>query len=404
MGKRIVITGFSAICAIGSTPDEIAQSLQAGTSGVTKQRIDGIGELYVGVVNPAPSGCDSSDSFLDPTTRFALECAPLAIKNSQLSLRHISPDRIGVIISSSKNGVKSFLVAHEEFIRNKQTAQLGKYLTSYLGIDVSDKVAQSFGITGPTLNYPTACATGLVSVAMGCNLIKDGFVDVALAGSSEASIHPLIVSGFDKAGVLSKGISKPFSKNRDGFNIGEGCAVFVLEDLEHARKRNAPIIAEVCGYSFGNDAYHITNVEPSGETIAYSIRHALEKAEIGPRSIEYINAHGTGTKQNDLIETSAIKQVFAEYAYEVPVSSLKPYFGHLLGASGSVELAASIAAMNDGFIPPTLFLDEPDEKCDLFYVPLNPIEAEFSTMMKLSYGFGGHIAVMIVKKWESGNR
>lgn len=398
MKKRIVITGISAVCAIGDDIEEINTSLRNLKSGVKKKYIDGVGEYYVGAVDAKIY--NDNKNLLDRTTQFAIYCIPGLLENASFSLKNIEPHRVSTIVSSSKAGIISIINAYDEFLKNKNSKLISDYLKSYNGINVSEEVARTLDITGPRLNYPAACATGLVSIIQGANLIREGYADVVIAGSSEASIQPLIIAGFEQAGVLSKEICKPFNKNRSGFNIGEGCAIFLLEEYESAKKRNAPIIAEIAGYSFGGDAYHITSFEPSGETISYNIRKAIAMAGMSISDIEYINAHGTGTPQNDKVETAAIKKAFGEYAYSIPISSLKPYIGHLLGASGSVELAASFIAVMNEYLPPTLFLDERDEECDLQFIPLNIIEKKISTFIKLSYGFGGHIGVLVLKRVE----
>lgn len=396
MLKRIVITGMAAICAIGDSIQQINSSLKEERSGITKQYIEGIGERYLGKVDiPFENG---DGKICDKSTLFALHCTPMAIANASIKLKDYSPSSVSVVISSSKSGILSIINAHNEFLKNKKSKLIAEYFNSYIGIDLSQRVANKLGVTGAKLNYPSACATGSISIVAGMNLIREGYAEVVIAGSSETSIHPLIFSGFEQTGVISKGICKPFNKTRDGFNMGEGCGLFVLEDFEMAKNRGADIIAEVLGYSFGGDAYHITSFETSGETIAHNIRKAIEKSGIKINEIDYINAHGTGTIQNDAVETRAIKKAFGNYAYKIPISSLKPYFGHLLGASSSVEIVASLIAMRNNYIPPTLFLDEQDEECDLNYVPMNIIEKEFSTMLKLSYGFGGNIVVLVLRK------
>lgn len=387
---------MASVSAIGDCEEQIKDALLSKKSGLIKNFFDGLGEQYVGEVKSPSIKYD--DEHRDRSTSFALYCAEKSLNSSNLNIENISPKRIATVISSSKSGLLSLFNGFDELKINHKSEKISSYLKSYIGSSVSEIVADNFKFEGPRLNYPSACATGLVSIIAGCNLIKDGVADVVLAGSSEASIHPLIISGFDQIKVISKEPSRPFHKNRDGFNIGEGCAVFVLESFENARKRGANIIAEISGYSFGSDAYHATAFEPSGDVIAYNIKKAIEMAEINSEDIEYINAHGTATVLNDRIETMAIKNAFGKAIYDIAVSAIKPYIGHLLGGSGSVELALSLIAQKNNFIIPTLNLDMSDPLCDLNYVPIEPIEKKYSTILKLSYGFGGHIAAMVLKK------
>jgi len=264
---------------------------------------------------------------------------------------------------------------------------------------VVQDLASGIKCEGPKLNVVSACATGLNSIIMGAGLIKTGRAKVVLAGGADSCKTDFITSAFSKIGVLARdNVCRPYSRNRSGFVLSEGACVVVLEEYEHAKKRNAKIYGEVSGWSSLSDAYHITSLDPLGTTIACAIEQCVDKAGVLLGEIDYINTHGTGTIGNDLVETTAIKKVFGKEAFKIPTSSTKAVTGHMLGASGAFEFVVGLLAMRESFIPPTANYDEPDPLCDLDYTPNIGRKKELSNFITLSYGFGGHIAVVSGRK------
>jgi 3-oxoacyl-[acyl-carrier-protein] synthase II len=266
-------------------------------------------------------------------------------------------------------------------------------------------IAIKYGFSGPNFSVSTACATGNHSIGEAFKIIQRGDAEIMIAGGTEAAITPLGVAGFCSMRALStrnehpEKASRPFDKERDGFVIGEGAGIVVLEELDRARKRSAPIWGEITGFGMSADAYHITQPVSDGRGIRQAMNKALEDAKISPREVDYINAHGTSTLFNDKVETQAIKDVFGSKAYQIPVSSTKSMTGHLLGATGGVELIACLLALRDGIVPPTINYENPDPECDLDYVPNKAREVKIKIAMSNSMGFGGHNAVLVVKKF-----
>jgi len=270
----------------------------------------------------------------------------------------------------------------------------------------SGLVSIRFGFKGPNLSVVTACATGTHAIGEAFRIIQRGEADVMVAGGTESAITPLSIAGFAAARALStqndepERASRPFEKNRNGFVMGEGAGILILEELEHAKRRGAKILAEVVGYGTSGDAYHMTAPAPEGEGAARAIENAIRDAGIRPEDIDYINAHGTSTKFNDLFETMAIKRVFGEHAYRVKISSIKSMIGHLLGAAGGVEVVSSVKTIETGIIPPTINYEEPDPECDLDYTPNEAAKADVRYVLKNSFGFGGTNACLILKRYE----
>jgi len=285
--------------------------------------------------------------------------------------------------------------------------KVSPFLVPMLITDIaSAQIAIRYKLSGPNLSISTACATGNHSIGEAFRVIQRGEADLMIAGGAEAAITPLGLAGFCSMRALStrneepEKASRPFDRGRDGFVIGEGAGVVVLEELNRARKRGASILGEIIGFGMTADAYHITQPIQDGRGIKEAMLRALKDAGVSPREVDYINAHGTSTPLNDRVETQAIKDLFGEHAYRVPVSSTKSMTGHLLGATGGVELIACLLALNEGVIPPTINYENPDPECDLDYVPNKARELNIKTILSNSMGFGGHNAVLIVKKYE----
>ncbi|MGI8908313.1 MAG: beta-ketoacyl-[acyl-carrier-protein] synthase family protein [Candidatus Sumerlaeaceae bacterium] len=378
---NIVITGASACTALGSTDDQAISGLLARAPALTRQQLHSELCLWFGSVPDAPPlaerQCDHTSLLADCTARKCLLDANL---NGS-----VAPDRVATIIGSSKGRLHQLLAA-------KPVLDPAEFPGETLG----NEIAARSRFTGPVLNYPAACATGLVCLIAGANLLRDDVADAVLAGSAEASGYALTMASFTNMGALSPDIMRPFHRDRNGFNPGEGAAAFVLEREVDARARRAHPIARLAGYDFRSDAYHMTSADQSGEPIALSIRRTLKRAGWKPTDVQYINAHGTGTQLNDVIEARAIHDVFGDNC--PPVSSLKPYIGHLLGASASAELALALVALRSGFIPPTPGLDSPDAAlAPIHHVSPAGNHGSVSRFLKLSLGFGGHIACAAVE-------
>jgi 3-oxoacyl-[acyl-carrier-protein] synthase II len=406
---EVVITGIGAVTPIGITRGEIVANLRAGRCGLARRVFDGPVEVWFGSV-PRNVGDHFGRvcAFLDPASRelaladeqlpFALLCAEQALGQSGLEVTDSNRQRIGIVVSSSKGLLRNMIRAHI-LLREKGPQGAGKLLADLMmnfpGDTLGRHIARKYGISGPIQNHPTACATGATSIIAAVNLIRDGYIDAAIAGSSESSGNAVTLASFLNMGAISPDRTRPFHRDRAGFNPGEGAGVFVLERGDLARARGARILGTVSGWDFRSDAYHITAVETDGHVVEHAIREALRRADWSPDTVDYISAHGTGTALNDSTEAAVIARVFG--APGPLVSSIKSYIGHLLGGSASTELAIAMMSLEDGFVPPTLGLDAPDPDFHLRFVPDGGIEMRARRMLKFSLGFGGHIAVMAVE-------
>ncbi|MEO2069512.1 MAG: beta-ketoacyl-ACP synthase II, partial [Desulfurobacteriaceae bacterium] len=340
----------------------------------------------------------------DPFIQYAMGAAVQAVKDSGLDNADVDPERVGVLIGSGIGGIYTVEEQHK-ILLNKGAKRVSPFCVPMEIINMaSGLVSIRFGFKGPNISVVTACATGTHAIGEAFRTIKYGDADVMVAGGAEAAITPLSVAGFAAARALStrndepEKASRPFEKNRDGFVMGEGAGVVVLEEYEHAKKRGAKILAEVVGYGTSGDAYHMTAPAPNGEGAARAMKNAIKDAGITPDKIDYINAHGTSTKFNDLFETLAIKSVFGEHAYKLKISSIKSMIGHLLGAAGGVEVVSAVLTLTTGIIPPTINYEEPDPECDLDYVPNEAVKMEVNYVLKNSFGFGGTNACLVLKR------
>ena len=342
---------------------------------------------------------------MDRFIQFAVAAAEEAIQDAQLPLEALDRERVGVVMGSGIGGVETMFQETRTLL--EKGPRVNPFLVPRMLIDSGPGVvAIRFGLKGPNLGVVSACASGTNAVGEAAHLIRRGDADVVLAGGAEAAITPIALAGMEVVGALStrndepEKASRPFDAQRDGFVMGEGAAFLVLESLEHAQKRGARILAEVVGYGSTCDAYHITAPAENGEGAARCMRNALQTAGLRPQDIDYINAHGTSTPLNDKSETAAIKSVFGEHAYRVPVSSTKSMTGHLLGAAGALEAAICVRALQEGVIPPTINYEYPDPACDLDYVPNQARRADLRYAMSNSFGFGGHNATLILRRWD----
>ena len=408
MNHRVVVTGMGAITPIGNSAEEFFHNIQAGTCGIDFiKSFDTEGyqvKLAAEVKDFDPKKyMDSKDARrMDRFSQFAVAAAKEAVEDSGINLESINRDRFGVIVGS---GIGSIGLIEKE---TKTLLEKGPKRINPLFIPMTitnmaaGNIAIQFGANGVCTNVVTACATGNNCIGEAFRSIKHGYADLILAGGTEGAITPLGVAGFSALTALTTSndptrASIPFDKERDGFVMGEGAGILLLEEYEHAKARGAKIYAEVVGYGTTGDAYHITAPSPEGEGGAKAMKLAMEEANVTAKDISYINAHGTSTPTNDRIETAAIKLAMGEAAYQVPVSSTKSMIGHLLGAAGAVEAVICIKAMEKSFIPATIGLKVVDEECDLDYVANVGRPAKLSYTMSNSLGFGGHNATLLFK-------
>jgi 3-oxoacyl-[acyl-carrier-protein] synthase II len=344
---------------------------------------------------------------MDRVTQLALAASQQALENSKLTMDSENPYRVGCIVSSCIGGIESLLeqaqVSFERGVKSVSPLLLPMILTD----SAAGRIAIEFNLRGPNMAISTACATGNNAIGEAVEMIRRGSADVMLAGGTESAILPLAVSSLNNMTTLTRHTgdpntaSRPFDKTRDGFVLAEGAGVLVLEALDHALARNATIYGEVLGYGTTDDAYHITAPRSDGQSAAIAMQIALQDAQKSPTDIDYINAHGTSTQLNDASETQAIKTVWGDAAYHVPISSTKSMTGHLIGAAGAVEAIFSLKAIQCRFVPPTINLNTPDPNCDLNYVPNHGYSHEINTVMSNAFGFGGHNAVLVLGRFTN---
>jgi 3-oxoacyl-[acyl-carrier-protein] synthase II len=336
---------------------------------------------------------------------YALAATRIAVESAGLDMTKEDPERVGVIVGTGLGGLPTLEKYHSILLEKGPGRISPFFIPMLIANEAPGNIAIQYGIKGPNLSIVTACATGAHSIGDAFRVIQYGDAEVMVAGGTEANLTPLSVGGFNALKALStrndapEKASRPFDKERDGFVIGEGAGIVILEELEHARMRGATIYAEVAGYGYNGDAYHITAPCPDGDGSMRCIRMALKDAGISPDEVDYINAHGTSTDLNDSSETLAIKGVFGERAYKIPVSSTKSMIGHLLGAAGAVEAIFITLAIRDQVCPPTINYEYPDPECDLDYVPNTAREHAIDVAVSNSFGFGGTNAVLVFKRF-----
>ncbi|NQT23608.1 MAG: beta-ketoacyl-ACP synthase II [Candidatus Omnitrophica bacterium] len=414
--KRVVITGVGVITPVGNTVEGFWKSLVEGRSSV--RRISCIdaknfsSQIAAEVLDFDPSVYLNSKEIrkTDRFVQFAIAATKAAIDSSNLDLSKENTDRIGIIIGSGIGGLHTIESEHNKYIERgpeKGARKMSPFLIPMLIVNMAaGYVSMYFKIKGPNTAIATACASGNHAIGDAFRIIQMGDADAMVAGGSEAAITIMGFGGFCALRALStrndapEKASRPFDKDRDGFVMGEGAGIVVLEELGHALKRGAKIYGEIVGYGMSGDAYHMTAPDPEGGGATKCMRIALENANIAPEEVDYLNAHGTSTYFNDKIETVAVKKVFGEYAKKLAISSTKSVTGHLLGAAGGVELIACVLAMRDNLIPPTINYETPDPECDLNYTPNEAVKRETSVAMSNSLGFGGHNASLVVRKYK----
>ncbi|MDF2941600.1 MAG: fabF [Herbinix sp.] len=411
MNRRVVVTGMGAITPIGNSVEEFFDNVQAGKCGFDFIKCFDT-ENFAAKIAAEVKDFDPKNYMdakvarrMDRFSQFAVAAAKEAVENSGLDLNTIDHERFGVIVGSGIGGI-DLIEKETKTLMEKGPKRVNPlFIPMTITNMAAGNIAIQYGAKGVCTNVVTACATGNHCIGEAFRSIKHGYSDIILAGGTEGSITPLAVAGFTALTALSTSTdplraSIPFDKERDGFVMGEGAAILVLEDYDHALARGAKIYAEVVGYGATCDAYHITSPAPEGEGGVRAMKLAMQEANITPKEVSYINAHGTSTPTNDRLETAALKQAMGEDAYKVPISSTKSMIGHLLGAAGAVEAVICIKAMEKSFIPATIGLTVPDEECDLDYVPNVGRNAKLSYTMSNSLGFGGHNATLIFKNME----
>ncbi|MBV7273267.1 beta-ketoacyl-ACP synthase II [Clostridiaceae bacterium UIB06] len=411
MGKRVVITGLGAITPVGNDVSSFWNNIKNGVPGIDFIKsfdTEGFKVKLAAEVkdfDPLKYIEKKEAKRMDTFCQFALASAIQAVENSKLDVENVEKERFGVIVGSGIGGIGTIEKEQTKLLEKGPGRVQPLFIPMIISNMAAGNIAIKFGARGICTTVVTACATGTNCIGEAFHAIKNDLADIMIAGGTEASITPLSVAGFTSLTALSKSAdpkraSIPFDKERDGFVMGEGSGILVLESLEHAQKRGATIYAEVVGYGSTCDAYHITSPDPDGEGAARAMQIAINEAGIDKEEVSYINAHGTSTPVNDKFETGAIKRVFGESASNIPISSTKSMTGHLLGAAGAIEAIVCVKALEEGFVPPTVGYEVPDEECDLDYVPNAGRTAELKYAMSNSLGFGGHNAVILLKKWS----
>lgn len=408
---RVVITGMGAITPLGNTVSAFREGIKGSRCGIGPISVfDTAGykatlAAQVKDFDPSAHMEKREAKRLDRFSQFAIVAAKEAMADSGLQMDELDPYRIGCIIGSGIGGLATIQQESEKLYTKGPDRVSPLFIPMSICNMAAGNVTIALGTKGISYSINTACASGTNAIGEGMRLIQRGDQDVVFVGGTEAAITPMGVSGFMNMTAITTAqdparASIPFDKERSGFVMGEGAGVLVLEDLEHAQKRGATIYAEVVGYGFASDAYHITSPEPEGLGGAKAMESAVRDAGITPEQVDYINAHGTSTPYNDKIETKAIKDVFGQHSYKIPVNSTKSMIGHLLGAAGAVEAMAVVFALQDGYIHPTLGLSETDPDCDLDYVRDSGRQMAVTYALSNSLGFGGHNASILLKKWE----
>ncbi|HBX70223.1 MAG TPA: beta-ketoacyl-[acyl-carrier-protein] synthase II [Chloroflexi bacterium] len=408
MEERIVITGLGAISPIGLSAKESWQSAIHGVSGVAPithfDAADFLVQVVCEVKNFDPENYIPGREArrMDRYEQMALAAAKEALAHSGLEVTPENAARVGVIVSSAIGGITSY----EEgayTVRDKGPRRINPFLIPMLMPNgAAGLIGITHGFQGPSFSVASACASGIDTIGMAWMMLKTGLIDVAVTGASEATITATAVAAFDRMGAMTRrtdNVPQPFDAERDGLVMGEGAAVLVMERESHARARGAEIFAEFAGYAATADAYHITAPSETGEGGSRAIKQALASAGLNLEDVNYINAHGTSTPLNDASETRAIKATFGDLAYNIPVSSTKSMTGHMMGATGALEAIFCVQAVRENIIPPTINYHTPDPVCDLDYVPNEARETPVNVAISNAFGFGGHNAVMVVKKY-----
>lgn len=414
--RRVVVTGMGCVSPLGSDVESTWKAAVAGVSGagpITQFDSRDFETHFACEVKDFDAEAAVGRRLARRTDRFtqlAHVAAEQAIQHARLQVTDANRDRIGIVVGTGIGGVASLVAENERFLEKGPRRVSPLVVPMMLPDSAPGHLAIAFGMRGPNLAVVTACASSSNAIGEAREIIRRGAADVMIAGGSEAAIVPVAVAGFNAMGAISRrnddpqAASRPFDVGRDGFVVGEGAAILVLETLDHALQRGADVLAEVRGYGTTNDAFHITAPAEDGAGAAACMRITLADAGLQPGDIDYINAHGTSTQLNDSSETKAIKQVFGDGAKTVPISSTKSMTGHLMGSAGALEAIFSILSLRQGILPPTINLEHPDPECDLDYVPHHSRQHNVVHVLSNSFGFGGHNAALIFSHVEADGR
>ena len=411
MKKRVVITGMGTVSPVGNNLDEFWSALLAGKSGIAKVTQFDASE-YATQIAGEVKGFDPGSYMdkkearrMDRFTQFAIACTRMALDHANLDIAKIDRDRAGTIIGTGIGGMETL---HDQYkvLFDKGPNRVSPFFVPMMIANMASGLTSiTFGLQGPCLCVVTACATGTNSIGEAFKIIQRGDADIMVCGGTEATISPAAMAGFSSMKAMStrndepEKASRPFESGRDGFMMGEGCGVLILEDLDHAKARGAKIYAEIAGYGTNADAYHITAPAPEGAQQAKVMAKAIADAGLKPEDVDYVNAHGTSTPLNDKNETLAIKSLFGDHAKKLAISSTKSMTGHLLGAAGGIEAIACALTVANDIIHPTINYDNPDPELDLDYVPNKARKQVVNVAISNSFGFGGHNATILVKKY-----
>ncbi|HAN18015.1 MAG: 3-oxoacyl-ACP synthase [Bacteroidetes bacterium GWC2_33_15] len=404
MANKVVVTGFNMLNALGLDWEESWKNITGGKSGVKRISLFDASQNQTQIAAELPAGFSEKaeeiikkriSKQMTRVTQMCYVCAIEAVEKHGINFENIDKKRVGVIIGVVNTGDSSTEQGTDS--KNLIIKRMNNAMSAWIGM--------RYNIEGPNFTTSSACSSSAYAIALGFDMIKAGRADMMIVGGADSILNKEEIEGFNELYALSLANDKPekascpFSKNRDGFVIGEGAGIMILESEEHAKARNAKIYAEMANYAFLNESYNIMAPKPDGEGMAETMELALKNAGLAPNEIDYINAHGTSTMLNDMYETKAIKKVFGEYAYKVPISSTKSMIGHTIGAAGAIESIITILSIKDGIIPPTINLDEPDPELDLDYVPHNARKQDVKVAISNSFAFGGHNAALVFKKY-----
>lgn len=408
MKRRVVVTGLGVISPLGNDADTLWKKIKEGKSGIKRLETEVYSEVSTKIAGyiddfPAEKYLDKKEiKTYDLFTQYAYAAAAQALGQSKIELDGIDKDRFGVYIGSGTGGLQTLFSNHQTMLEKGVNRVSPFAIPTTINSMAAGFVAIKTGFRGPSFAIASACATSNHAIGEAYLNIAHGYSDGMLAGGTEATMTPLYFAGFSKMKAMSvqndtpEKASRPFDANRDGFVMSEGAGVLFLEEYEHAKQRGAEILGEIIGYASTTDAYHITTPDYHGA--AKAMKLAMERANIGPKDVDYINAHGTSTQAGDISETKAIKDVFGSDVYHVKISSTKSMTGHLFSAAGAVEAVITLKAMKDNIYPPTINLENPDPECDLNYVPNEAVPGQINIALSNGFGFGGHNAVLAFKK------
>lgn len=410
MSKRVVITGTGVLSPIGNSTPEFFDGLKKGANGISSINLFDSSPYSVHLAGEVKIKFE--DYFekrdlnrMDRFTAMALIASSEAVDQSKIDDDRLDKNRIGVIIGSGIGGINTFEEQHKRLLNNPRGVS-PFFIPSMISDIAAGQVSIKYGFKGPNYCVVSACATATHAIGDAFRMIQYGDADIIVTGGADASITPMAVSGFSNMKALTKNsdpetASRPFDSNRDGFVMGEGAGIIILEKLEYARKRGAEILGEIVGYGATADAYHLTSPAPDGNGAVRAMKLAMEDGKCQSKDIDYINAHGTSTPFNDKIESLAIKTTFGQHAQQLSISSTKSMTGHLLGAAGGIEAVASLLSIKNNFLPPTIHYKTPDPECDLNYVPNTSLNKDIEYAMSNTFGFGGHNAVIIFKSHQN---